>query len=80
MVLTRFKENGVHFRNSGLKGLTWLRNVGVKQKLVFYGLANKKRELRTFANSEGPDQPAHPRSLIRTFALRLHNIGRLLKV
>ena len=26
--------------------------------------------LRLYAESEGPDQPAHPRSLIRAFAVR----------
>ena len=30
-----------------------------------------KTFLRAYADSEGPDQPAHPRSLIRTFTVRL---------
>ena len=29
--------------------------------------------LWAYADSEGPDQPAHPRSLIRTFAVRQQN-------
>ena len=29
--------------------------------------------LRSYADSEGPDQPAHPRSLIRAFTVRLQN-------
>ena len=29
--------------------------------------------LRAYADSEGPDQTAHPRSLIRTFTVRLYN-------
>ena len=40
----------------------------------------EKRDLRTYANSEDPDQPAHLRSLVRIFAIRLHNIGILLKL
>ena len=44
-----------------------------------YGPAAEKRDLRTYANSENPDQPAHLRSLVRIFAVRLHNIGTLLK-
>ena len=32
--------------------------------------ALSKMCLRTYASSEGPDQPAHPRSLIRAFAVR----------
>ena len=43
-------------------------------------MAAEKRDLRTYANSEDPDQTAHPRSLVRTFAVRLHNIGTLLKI
>ena len=39
------------------------------------GLAAEKRGLRTNANSEDPDQPAHPRSLSRFFAVLLHNMG-----
>ena len=40
----------------------------------------EKRDLRTYANSEDPDQPAHLRGLVRIFAIRLHNIGTLLKL
>ena len=29
--------------------------------------------IREYADSEGPDQPAHPRSLISTFAVRKQN-------
>ena len=32
--------------------------------------ATAKPYLRIFANSEGPDQPAHPRSLLRTCTVR----------
>ena len=42
-----------------------------------YGSAAEKRDLRTYANSKYPDQTAH---LVRIFAVRLHNIGCLLKI
>ena len=35
-----------------------------------YGPAAEKRDLRTYANSEDPDQPVHSRSLVRIFAYR----------
>ena len=35
----------------------------------------KKWPINTYAENEGPDQPAHPRSLIRAFAVRLQNHG-----
>ena len=37
-----------------------------------------KTGLRAYADSEGPDQPAHPSSLIRAFTVRLQN-HRILK-
>ena len=39
----------------------------------------EKWDLRTYANTEDPDQPAHPRSLVRIIVVRLHNIGIFLK-
>ena len=48
--------------------------------LVTYGLAAEKRDLRTYANSEDPDQSVHTHSLVRIFAVCLHNIGTLLKI
>ena len=30
----------------------------------------RRKRLRTYADSDGPDQPAHPRSLIRALAVR----------
>ena len=39
-----------------------------------------KRDLRTYVNSENPDQPVHARSLVRIFAAHLHNIGTLMKI
>ena len=38
--------------------------------------AAEKLDIRTYANSKDPDHPAHPRSPVRVFAVRLHNIGR----
>ena len=38
-----------------------------------YEPRHAKMSLRAYANSEGPDQPAHPRSLIRAFATRKQN-------
>ena len=35
----------------------------------------EKKALRTYASSETQDQPAHPRSLVRIFAVPLNNIG-----
>ena len=40
----------------------------------------EKRDHRTYAESEDPDQPAHPRSLVRSFTVRLNNIGIVLKI
>ena len=42
-------------------------------KLSLYGSSHGKTCLRAYADSEGPDQTAHPRSLIRAFAVRLKN-------
>ena len=36
-----------------------------------YGPQHKKNCLRGFANNKGADQPAHPRSLISAFVIRL---------
>ena len=44
------------------------------------GLAAEKKGLRTYANIVDPDQTAHPRSLVRIFAVRLHSIVTLLKI
>ena len=41
--------------------------------LHIFGPAAEKTDLRTNANSEYPDQPVHPRSLVRILAVRLHN-------
>ena len=38
-----------------------------------YGPRNAKTSRRAFADGEGPDQPAHPRSLIRALAIREQN-------
>ena len=56
--------------------------VFVVYRNIFYSLASAAEEkvLRTYSNSEDTDQSAHPRSLVRIFAVRLHNIGTLLKV
>ena len=45
-----------------------------------YGSVAEKRDLRTYANSEDPDQTVHLRSLVRIFTVCLHNIGTLLKI
>ena len=39
---------------------------------VKLGHAMQKR-VQAYADSEGPDQPAHPRSLIRAFGVRQQN-------
>ena len=38
-----------------------------------YQLGRAMRSFRACADSEGPDQPAHPRRLIRALAFCLHN-------
>ena len=38
---------------------------------IQYGPRRKKTCLRRFANNKGADQPAHPRSLISDFVIRL---------
>ena len=45
-----------------------------------FGPAAEKRDLRSYTNSEDQEQPAHPRSLVWISAVRLHNIGTLLKI
>ena len=47
---------------------------------VIYGPAAVKKDIGTYANSEDPDQPAHPRSLVRIFTVRLHNIWTVLRI
>ena len=42
--------------------------------------AAEKMYLRTYANIEDPNQSALPHSLVRSFTVRLHNIGTLLKI
>ena len=42
--------------------------------ILTYWPVAEKMDLRTYANSEDPDQPAHPQRLIRIFAVRPHNI------
>ena len=39
----------------------------------YLGHAKRKRILQAYAESEGPDQPALPHSLIRAFTVRLQN-------
>ena len=51
-----------------------------KKASTILGLATEKRDLRTYANSEDPDQPAHPLNLGGFFAVPLHNIWTLLKI
>ena len=38
---------------------------------IMYGPRPEKPRLRGAANNKGADQPAHPRSLISTFVIRL---------
>ena len=38
-----------------------------------YGPRHAKKCFRAYTDSEGTDQPAHPRSLIRPFSVRWHN-------
>ena len=38
---------------------------------IIIGPRRKKNDLRGFANDTGADQPAHPRSLISAFVIRL---------
>ena len=40
-------------------------------QVTSYGPRRKKTSLRWFSNNEGADQPAHPRSLISAFVIRL---------
>ena len=47
--------------------------------LVSYGPEAEGRDFRKYANTEDPDHPAHPRSLVSIFAVRLHKIRTLLK-
>ena len=42
-------------------------------KILIFGPRHLKACLRANADSEGPDQTAHPRSLIRAFTVRLQN-------
>ena len=48
---------------------TYEKQAFQKVSLFSYGPRHAKMCLRAFAYSEGPDQPAHPRSLIRAFTV-----------
>ena len=39
----------------------------VSSLIFLYGPCHAKTRLRVYADSKGPDQPAHARNLIRTF-------------
>ena len=53
---------------------TMFRSVAQNQIfLSLYGPRRSETCLRACADSKGPDQPAHPRSLIRAFAVREKN-------
>ena len=49
----------------------FIHNVNRTFKTCFIWVAPCETRLWTYADSEGPDQPAHPRSLIRAFTVRL---------
>ena len=44
---------------------------------IIYGLRRKKTGRRGLANNKGSGQPAHPRSLISVFVIRLLEISYL---
>ena len=51
----------------------WGRNSAPEKSRKSHVLLGPQREktcLRGFANNKGPDQPAHPRSLISVFVIR----------
>ena len=60
--------------------ISWVSSLNFKvlgciAKLFTFGLSAEKRDLIAYANNEDPDQPAHQRSLVTIFVVRLHNIG-----
>ena len=57
-----------------------MKHFGLEGNDFIYGPSAEKRDLLTDANSEEPNKPAHSRSLVRIFAVRLHNTGALLKI
>ena len=42
---------------------------------ITHGPHREKPRLRGFANNKGADKPAHPRSLISTFVIRLFEVS-----
>ena len=79
-----FADSVSHY-NTHFKRFSFVKTMGRKcncarlfGRLVFassteFGPPSAKTCLRAYADSEGPDQPAHPRSLIRAFAVRKQN-------
>ena len=57
----RIKRNGTSEKMRTIKGR------------ISLGRAKWKSVFEAFADNEGPDQTAHPRSLIRAFVVRLKN-------
>ena len=54
----------------GLRVLIEWDSTSCRKLTLIHGPRHAKACLRAYANSEGPDQPAHPHSLIRAFAVR----------
>ena len=84
-VLCRNKKNNVYpckpqfyYIKVGFKGVKticayFIDHVLQKLPWLIIGQRYAKTCLWAYAGSEGPDKPAHPRSLIRTFAVRKQN-------
>ena len=50
-----------------------IKHSNARKPLITRGTHHAKTDCRTYADSEGPDQPEHPRSLIRAFAVCKQN-------
>ena len=72
LFLQKQSDLGMHcLSRTSCKATSSVQNSGIFTVNYNMGLDARKPCLRWFANDTGPDQPAHPRSLISAFVIRL---------
>ena len=76
--LTQTRENTVYVTEKSLQ-LTYINDLSqagfIKMSFlqILYEMRHAKTCLLAYTDSDGPDQPAHPRSLIRVFNVCFQN-------
>ena len=73
IVLSKYLTCVYAVRGVAYFGICWKQKKNVSntgKKRILYGPRQANLVLIAFASSEGSDEPAHPRSLARTFAAR----------